>query len=188
MLYRQFRSQSEGVRPSSVEQAFQRVLEPAAGEPQVYRDPRVLLARYEYRLQQRKPAAHDDLEAALRAAPRERRRSWRRPSAHRGRPWLPCGGRAPAARPKPSSARRRRYYGRAAESDPADPRSYLGLGQLYAEAGDLPRTVETWQAGLKAASGPNVVLRLSLIDSLVQSGRWTRPKASCNRCKRSASR
>ena len=70
VLYRQFRSQSKGVRPSSVEQAFQRVLEPAAGEPQVYRDPRVLLARYEYRLQQRKPAARDDLEAALRAAPR----------------------------------------------------------------------------------------------------------------------
>ena len=64
-LYGQFCAGSPTVSREALDKAFQQVLEPGENEPRVHLDPRVYLARYEYRLQQHVPEASDDLDAAL---------------------------------------------------------------------------------------------------------------------------
>ncbi|MCE5268544.1 MAG: tetratricopeptide repeat protein [Planctomycetaceae bacterium] len=167
----QFRAKNAAVSRSTVEQAFQQVLEPGAGEPQVYKDPRVYLARYEYRLQQRLPAAGDDLKAALRLAPDNVDVLLAAAAgAHRDAVASKSQQAAPPTM-KAAFADAKQYYDRIIATAASDPRGYLGLGKLLLDLGDADRAVQTWQSGLKAAGQRDVAIHLSLIDVLIQSGR-----------------
>ncbi len=65
-------------------------------------------------------------------------------------------------------------YQRAIKADPADPRAYLGLGQVYYALGNMHLAVYVWQAGLNQvkSEAAGVDLNLALSDVLIQQGRF----------------
>ncbi len=107
-----------------------------------------------------------------------RRRPIRRktPSAR----WL-AARRNAGTRPSSPSRLPVGYYERAIEAAPADPRAYLGLGQLYqrvgnldlAKQGNLDLAIQTWRRGLKAIATEDdcPLLNLDVAEVLLKEGR-----------------
>ncbi|MEN6457938.1 MAG: tetratricopeptide repeat protein [Thermoguttaceae bacterium] len=167
-VFGQFRAKNAAVAPSAVERAFQPVLDPRSGEPHVYQDPRVYLARWRYRVQQRLPGAEDDLRAALRLGPEDFDVLLAAAVDAQERMAL---AKSDPAKMKGLFDAAVGYYQRAIASAPSDAKGYLGLGQLYVGRGDLRHAIETWRTGLKGAGQRDTVLHLLLADAMIQENR-----------------
>ncbi|MEN6450243.1 MAG: tetratricopeptide repeat protein [Thermoguttaceae bacterium] len=176
-LFGQFQARNAAVSRSTVERGFQQALEPAAGEPVVYKDPRVYLARYEYRRQQGVPSAEEDLRRALQLAPQDVAVVLAAATTAHQKAAAEKDTHGMNAAAKSLFREASGHYDRAIALAPTDTRGYFGLGQLLTDQGDLARAIETWQAGLKAAGGRDVAIHLCLADAFIQTDRTSEAEA-----------
>lgn len=149
-----------------------------------------LLARYRYRTQFRLPQAADDLQQALEQGPDNLTVLL---SAAQHARWE-AGQTEPTQRP-PDEARqylqeaKKRYEHIIQHVAPADPRAYLGLGDVFWTQGRTDRAIENWRFGLDHADerhlelNPNLVeamifveLNSRLADALIEQGRLDEAK------------
>ncbi len=172
ILAGKFREKSSAVPSATLDEAFREVLDPEkAGKPKVFRDARVYLARYQYRLQQHFPNAKEDLEAALKLAPTDS--TVLLTAAVAAQLEAAAGQERGRQKARENYSRAYDFYERGIEAAPWDQRAYRGLGQLYTYLGDVDRSIRTLRRGLKEvkAEDDRIGLNLDLAEALIQQGR-----------------
>lgn len=128
-------------------------------------NPLVRLARFRYRQQYGLPGEAEDLLAAVRVGPAE------------AEVLLAAAAYVAQARDRretiPTGFDSVEHYCRAAiQAAPTVEQGYLQLGQTYWQRRDIDQAIAAWEAGLQAADGDKINLRLALVQALVARNRF----------------
>jgi tetratricopeptide (TPR) repeat protein len=160
-----------------IDDAFLEVLEPEkVGKPKVYRDPKVYLARYMYRVgnlpnandpkeseayQKAMQAAKQDLEAAVALAPNDATVLLTAAASAQSE------GLNAAQAGNPNKAREAYSIAdssceRAIAAVPSEPSAYLFFGRLYKSRGEMSHAIQIWRRGLNEVKTEDKCIQLNL--------------------------